>query len=248
VLARNPIRIIVGGLIALVLVGFGVYRLVNRAGGAVNSVSQATGGSSGTNAADGSSLIRAKNFAKAITAVGAKSGQVLEVRLEPATAKFQVRRGQSGSAQGFAYTSGGDLNSFGVKLIGPGRIQDNVFPLAQLKATTPEKIVAAIHARNASLSLKDVQFMLLELDAGTGKFVWNVNIGTPGSGSLYQANLNGSNVALPGESAARAASSGAVRPPAVPSNAQDAVARAQRVAKCIQSAGGDVTKIQACTK
>ena len=37
-LARNPIRIIVGGLIALVLVGFGVYRLVNRAGGAVNGI------------------------------------------------------------------------------------------------------------------------------------------------------------------------------------------------------------------
>ena len=247
-LARNPIRIIVGGLIALVLVGFGVYRLVNRAGGAVNSVSQATGGGSGTNAADNSSLIRSRNFAKAIAAVGGKSGQVLEVRLEPATAKFQVRRGQSGSAQGFAYTSGGDLNSFGVKLIGPGRIQDNVFPIAQLKATTPEKIVAAIHARNASLSLKDVQFMLLELDAGTGKFVWSVNIGTPGSGSLYQANLNGSNVALPGEAASRAASSGAVRPPVVPSNAQAAVARAQRVAKCIQSAGGDVAKIQSCTR
>ena len=62
-LARNPIRIIVGGLIALVLVGFGVYRLVNRAGGAVNGIQQATGGGSGTNAADASSLIRAGNFA-----------------------------------------------------------------------------------------------------------------------------------------------------------------------------------------
>jgi hypothetical protein len=248
VLARNPIRIIVGGLIALVLVGFGVYRLVNRAGGAVNGVEQATGGGSGTNAADGASLIRAKNFAKAIAAVGVKSGQVLELRLEPATAKFQVRRGHSTSAQGWTYTSGGDLNSFGVKLIGSGRIQDNVFPITQLKATTPEKIVSAIHARNASLSLKDVQFMLLELDAGTGKFVWNVNIGTPGSGSLYQASLNGGNVALPGEAAARAASSGAVRAPVVPSNPQDAVAKAQRITKCIQSAGSDVTKIQACTR
>jgi hypothetical protein len=248
VLARNPIRIIVGGLIALVLVGFGVYRLVNRAGGAVNGISQATGGSSGTNAADGSSLIRAKNFAKAIAAVGSESGQVLEVRLEPATAKFQVRRGQSGSAQGFAYTSGGSLNSFGVKLIGPGRIQDNVFPIAQLKATTPEKIVASIHARNASFSLKDVQFMLLELDAGTGKFVWSVNIGTPGSGSLYQADLNGANVALPGEAASRAATSGAGTASSVPSNTQDAVAKAQALSKCIQKAAGDVAKIQACTK
>ena len=72
-----------------------------------------------------------------------------------------------------------------------------MFPISRLKATTPEKIVAAIHARNASLSLKDVQFMLLELDAGTGKFMWSVNIGTPGSGSLYQADLNGANVACP---------------------------------------------------
>ena len=247
-LARNPIRIIVGGLIALVLVGFGVYRLVNRAGGAVKNVEQATGGGAGTSAADGSSLIRAKNLARAIAAVSRKSGEVLELRLEPATAKFQVRRGGSGSAQGWAYTSGGDLSSFGVKLIGPGRIQDNVFPIAQLKATTPEKIVAAIHARNASLSLKDVQFMTLDLDAGTGKFMWSVNIGTPGSGSLYQANLNGGNVGLPGEAASRAASSGSVKASTTPSNAQDAVTKAQREAKCIQNAGGDVAKIQACTK
>jgi hypothetical protein len=34
----------------------------------------------------------------------------------------------------------------------------------------------------------------------------------------------------------------------VPSNAQDAVVKAQRVTKCIQNAGGDVAKIQACTK
>jgi hypothetical protein len=247
VLARNPIRVIVGGLIALVLVGFGVYRLVNRAGGAVKSVEQA-GGGSGTSAADGSSLIRAKNLAKAIASVSRKSREVLELRLEPATAKFQVRRGNSGSAQGWAYTSGGDLSSFGVKLIGPGRIQDNVFPIAQLKATTPERIVAAIHARNASLSLKDVQFMTLDLDAGTGKFMWSVNIGTPGSGSLYLANLNGGTVRLPGEAASGTAASGTAKPSTTPSTAQDAVAKAQRQATCIQNAGGDVAKIQACTK
>jgi hypothetical protein len=248
VLARNPIRIIIGGLIALVVVGFGVYRLVNRAGGAVKGIEQAGGGGSGTSAADGSSLIRAENFAKAIAAVRPKSGQVLDLRLEPATAKFQVRRGNSGSAQGWTYSSGGALDSFGVRLIGPGRISDNVFPLARLEAATPEKIVAAIHARNASLSLKDVQFMTLSLEAGTGKFMWSVNIGTPGSGSLYQANLNGGAVALPGEAAARAASSGSVGRPSLPSNPQDAVAKAQRIARCIQGAAGDVTKIQACTR
>lgn len=247
-LARNPIRFIVGGLLALVLVGFGVYRLVNRVGGAAKGVEQATSGGSGTNAADGDSLIRSENFAKAIAAVSHKSGQVLELRLEPGTAKFQVRRGQSGSAQGWAFTSGGDLNSFGVRLIGPGRIQDNVFPISRLRATTPERIVAGIHAKNASLSLKDVQFMVLDLDAGTGKFRWNVNIGTPGSGSLYQADLNGTHVGQPGEAAARAATSGAVRTPSVPTSAYDAVARAQRISRCIQRAGGDVTKIQACTR
>ena len=74
----NPIRIIVGVLIAVVLIGFGVYRLVNRVGGAAKGIEQATGGGSGTSAADGSSLIRAKNFAKAIAAVRHKSGEVLE--------------------------------------------------------------------------------------------------------------------------------------------------------------------------
>jgi hypothetical protein len=144
---------------------------------------------------------------------------VLELRLEPKQAKFQVRDG--GGAKGYTYSSGGDLSDFGVKLVGPGRIEDNVFPIAQLNAGTPERIVAGVHAKAPQYSLADVQFMTLDIDPVSGKPVWDVNIGTPGSGNLYQADLNGSNVRAPGEAG-------------------------RNVADCITKAAGDPVKIQAC--
>jgi hypothetical protein len=73
-------------------------------------------------------------------------GQVLELRLEPKEAKFQVRDGDG--ARGWANTSGGDLDDFKVKLVGPGRIEENVFrstsstravPSASSRASTPRR-------------------------------------------------------------------------------------------------------------
>ena len=161
----------------------------------------AAGASSG--AGDGDSLIKAANFGAAIDAVTGKTGtngECSSLRLEPKEAKFQVRDGDG--AKGWTYKSGGDLDDFKVKLIGPGQIEDNVFPIEQLQPNVPERIVAGIQARNSRYELADVQFMTLDIEPVSGKFVWNVNIGDPGSGNLYQADLDGTNVRSPGEGVA----------------------------------------------
>jgi len=103
-------------------------------------------------------------------------------------------------------------------LIGRRSIQDSVFPIAHLKATTPEKIVAAIP--------RAVWLTLLALSQYVQPFrfpnsTWNrefrverehraprVRLALPEA----SANLNGSPVAdCPAEASSRASSSGAVR-------------------------------------
>lgn len=220
-LRRSPLGILISAILLVVAIGFGISRAVHNVGEAKNGIEQAGGGGD-SGAGGGDSLIKAGNLAKAISAVTGKTGAggaVLDLRLEPKEAKFQVRDG--GSAKGWTYKSGGDLNDFKVKLIGPGRIEDNVFPIDQLKAGTPERIVAGIHAKAPQYSLEDVQFMTLDMDATSGKFVWSANVGQPGSGNLYQADLDGSNVRAPGEAG-------------------------RNVADCIAKAAGDPAKIQAC--
>jgi hypothetical protein len=226
-LRRSPIGILFSAVLLVVAIGFGVSKAVHGVGEAKKAVTQASGGAQSAGAADDDSLIRSANLEKALAAVKAKGGdQVLELRLEPGEARFQVREGDG--AKGWAYTKGGDLNDFRIKLIGPGRIEDNVFPIAQLDAGTPERIVQGIHAKAPRYDLKDVQFMTLDIEPVSGKFVWAVNIGTPGSGNLYQADLDGSNVRSPGEAGAQAGQA------------------AQGITDCITKAAGDPTKIQAC--
>jgi len=220
-LRRSPLGILISGVLVVVAIGFGISKAVHNVGDAKKGIEQAGGGGD-SGAAGGDSLIKSANLAKAIGAVKGKTGAngaVLELRLEPKQAKFQVRDGDG--AKGWTYTSGGDLGDFKVKLIGPGRIQDNVFALAKLDPGAPERIVAGVHAKAPQYELKDVQFMTLDIDPVTGKFNWSVNIGNPGSGNLYQADLDGSHVRAPGE-------------------------EGRNVAACIAKAAGDPAKIQAC--
>jgi hypothetical protein len=234
-LRRSPLGILVGLVITVAVVGFGVSKAVKNVGDAKEGTEQASGNSS-ANADGEDSLVRAANFEKAIDAVRGKTGarsEVLELRLEPGEARFQVRDGDG--AKGWTYTSGGHLGDFGVRLIGPGRIEDNVFPIAQLKAGTPERIVAGIHARAPQYDLADVQFMTLDMDPAGGGFVWRVNIGAPGQGRLYLADLDGGNIRSPGDVPAASGGAATTTPGA-------------GVADCIAKAAGDPAEIQACAR
>jgi len=230
-LRRSPIGILISAVLLVVAIVFGISKAIHNVGEAKKAVTQAGGGSQSAGAADQDSLIRASNLQKAIAGVQGKGGsQVLELRLEPGEAKFQVR--DQGGAKGWTYTKGGDLNDFRVKLIGPGRIEDNVFPISQLDPGAPERIVAGIHAKAPQYDLGDVQFMTLDIDPASGKFIWAANVGQPGSGNLYQADLDGSNVRSPGEIGAQVGA--------------QAGQKAQGITDCIAKAAGDPAKIQAC--
>jgi hypothetical protein len=195
-LRRSPVGIVISVLLPLAFLAFGANRVIHRATDAIN---QASSGLSGGVAADaGDSLIRQGNLAGAIAKVRDRGAtQVLELRLEPGSARFQVRDGDG--AKGYTVTHDGDISDFGVDLIGPGRVQDNVIPMNKLDPATPERIVAGIQAQMPQYSLRDVQFMTLDMDAGSGEFEWSVNIGTPGSGNLFLAKLDGSHVHMPGQ-------------------------------------------------
>lgn len=208
--------LVIGAVVVAVAVGG--LKIANVFDSASDAVKEATGAAA-TAGGDEDSLIRTANFARALDVLRAKVGadaEVLDLRLEPATATWQVRDGDE--AVGYKLLAGSsDLSSFGVDLIGPGKIQDNVFPLAKISPSVPERLVDAAKARNPTLTLDDVNFLTLELDPVTGKPEWNLNAG----GGLYVADLDGSDLRQPGD-------------------------EGRRVADCIAAAKGDPAKIQAC--
>lgn len=93
--------------------------------------------------------------------------------------------------------------------------------------------MGAIHRRDAQVSLKDVQLITLDLDTGGMRFVWSVSVGDGASGSLYQADLDGSHVRKPGVDG---------------TDPKAAIAKADMIVRCLARAGRDVAKIQACSR
>lgn len=148
-LRHSPLGILVSFILVVVAVVFGISRALHNVNAAKSGIRQASGATTGTSVSGDHSLIRSAGFARALDAVkGEGATQVLELRLEPGEAKFQVRDGDG--AKGWSYSSNHALSDFRVKLIGPGRIEDNVFPISRLAAGAPQRIVAGIHAKNPS--------------------------------------------------------------------------------------------------
>jgi hypothetical protein len=67
-LRRSPLGILISGVFAVVVIGFGISKAVDHVGDAKKGIEQASGSSS-SGAASGHSLIKADNLGKAIAAV-----------------------------------------------------------------------------------------------------------------------------------------------------------------------------------
>jgi hypothetical protein len=106
---------------------------------------------------------------------------------------------QSGrdAAKGWLWT-GDMLTGFPVRLIGPGRLADNVFPLARVRPATVERLATGA-ARTFGGTLDDVQAMTLELDLTSGRPQWSANVLRGQDGRLYLADLDGRRLRQPRE-------------------------------------------------
>ena len=210
-------------------------------GAVLSAVALAACGSSGGTSTNGNSdLFTSAGFQKANDAVTDKAGenaQALQVQITEGGADFKLRSGEQ--ATGFVYT-GGDLHDEKVDVIGPGSLEGQDFPFSEIDPAAIDKIVSGIKEQAGVSDLK-VTVMTLEKSAVDGQLKWTINAEGGGrTGLVYNAEPDGSNVTSP---LGDIAGSGTTSTPTAPNGKTP-----QEIANCVQQAGTDITKIQACTQ
>jgi hypothetical protein len=194
------------------------------------------GGSGGGVSNEGNEdLFTTSGFQKAFDAVRGEAGenaQALQAQITEGGADFKLRNGEQ--ATGFVYT-GGDLHDEKVDVIGPGSLEGQDFPFSEIDPAAIDRIVSGVKEK-AGVSDLRVTVMTLEKSSVDGQLKWTINAEGGGrSGLVYNAEPDGSNVTSPlGDIAG--------------SDAPGDTNTAQGIATCVQQAGTDVSKIQACTQ
>jgi hypothetical protein len=227
-------------------------------GSALSSLAiAACGGSSGGTSTNGNNeLFTTAGFQKAYDAVKAKSGgkTALQVQITEGGADFKLRDGEK--ATGFVYT-GGEVHDEQVQLIGPGSLNGQDFPFDEIQPAAIDKIVSGVKSVSGINDIK-VTVMTLEKSAVDGQLKWTINAEGGGrTGLVYNADPDGSNVTSPLGGIAGAGSSTTGTTSTSTGGGSTSASGGvtapngktpQEIANCIQQAGTDVSKIQACTQ
>jgi hypothetical protein len=216
----------------------------------------ACGSSGGTSTTGNDDLFTSAGFKKAYDAVQNKAGgkPALQIQITRGGADFKLRDGEQ--ATGFVYT-GGTLHDEQVQLIGPGSLNGQDFPFSDSYVTAIDKINQGVKAKADIPDLK-ITVMTLEKSAVDGQLKWTINAEGGGrTGLVYNAEPDGSNVTSPLEGIAGAGgsttdttsttgggSTGSAGGGVTAPNGKTP----QEIANCIQQAGTDVAKIQACAQ
>jgi hypothetical protein len=194
-------------------------------GAALSAVALAACGGSGDSVSNegNSDLFTSAGFQKAYDAVTDEAGenvQALETQITDGGATFKLRNGEQ--ATGFIYT-GGELHDVKVDVIGTGSLEGQDYPFSEVDPEAIDKIISGIKQQAGVPDLK-VTVMTLAQSQVDGQLQWTMNAEGGGrTGLVYTAEPDGSNIASPTQ-------------------------EAQGITDCIQKAGTDVAKIQACTQ
>jgi hypothetical protein len=227
--------------IACGLVAFAATGLVACGGG---------GGGSSTNGND--DLFTTAGFQKAYDAVKEKAGgkPALQVQITQGGADFKLRDGEQ--ATGFVYT-GGSLHDEQVDAVGPGSLNGQDFPFSEIDPAAIDKIVSGVKSESGISDIK-VTVMTLEKSAVDGQLKWTINAEGGGrTGLVYNADPDGSNVTSPlggvaGTGTGTTSTSGGGSTSAGGGVTAPNGKTPAEIAQCIQQAGTDVAKIQACSQ
>lgn len=213
----------------------------------------ACGGSGGGTSTNGNDdLFTTAGFQKAYDAVKEKAGDkpALQVQITQGGADFKLRDGEQ--ATGFVYT-GGSLHDEQVDVVGPGSLNGQDFPFSEIDPAAIDKIVSGVKSQSGISDIK-VTVMTLEKSPVDGQLKWTINAEGGGrTGLVYNADPDGSNVTSPlggvaGAGTGTTSTSGGTSTSAGGGAVTPSGKTAAEIAQCVQQAGTDVAKIQACSQ
>ena len=224
-------RILAGlGVIGAVVGMFFAVQGALKAHNAVQSVKRDGG--------DADSLFRADKFDSALDKVRARvgeDGKLLGLNVYPGYMMAEATDGSEGRA--FRVQFNGHVAK--VPFASAGALGDAAIPLSRLDGKTVQKVAEAVAGKGGG-TLDDISHIILTKQPATGKAGWSVYLG---DSKHWLASLDGSDVSNPADAAlATAAKAQTAAEPAagVASSADD-------LAACVQRAGTDIAKIQACS-
>jgi hypothetical protein len=220
---------------------------------AATGIAACGGGGGGTSTNGNDELFTTAGFQKAYDAVKEKSGDkpALQVQITQGGADFKLREGEQ--ATGFVYT-GGSIHDEQVDVVGPGSLNGQDFPFSEIDPAAIDKIVSGVKSESGISDIK-VTVMTFEKSPVDGQLKWTINAEGGGrTGLVYNADPDGSNVTSPtggvagagtgtGTTSTTGGGSTSASGGVTPSGKTPA-----EIAQCIQQAGTDVQKIQACSQ
>lgn len=202
---------------------------------------------------DEKSLFHAAPLDKGLDKVRAKvgaDGQLLQLNIYPGYLQVDASTGSEDKARSFRIQEDGKVDQLPVTLTGPGKLADNVFPLAKVDSGVVEKLAGQAAAKEHA-GLDDVSHVVVMIAPDSGKPSINVYLK---SSRYWRAALDGTGLTNPTAQAREAmdgvektldgldatTTSRSAKPSAVPS--------ADDLASCIQAAGVNAAKVAACAK
>ncbi len=222
---------------------------------ACGSSSDSGSGDSG-GAGDGSDVFTTAAFQKTLDAVQSETGEdaeLLEVQLTTAGTDYKIRSGEM--ATGLHFDPGSsDGQDVQVDLIGAGSVADSAFPISDVD---PLAIDSMVSGSPQAIDANDFKITVMTLGTALtgGELGWTINGDASGrTGLVLQAAPDGGSLTAPGGTVPGGPSSG-TDPPATGTNGAPSATvptdvtpnrDPAEITKCIQDAGGDVAKIQAC--
>jgi len=202
---------------------------------------------------DANSLFRADAFETALDKVRANvgaNGELLELTVYPGYLMVDASTGSETEGQAFKVQESGRVTKIPLTLTGPGRLADNTFPLAKLHGSTIEQLAGDVAAKEHA-TLDDVSHIIATIQPDSGDPGLNVYLK---NSRYWRAALDGSGLSNPDQEArkaidnAAAAVDNAAASVDSPTKATSGSAKsADDLAACVQAAGSDVVKLQACS-
>jgi hypothetical protein len=232
-IASRPLFIL-GMIAAAIGIFFGVRGLL-AAHEAVSEVNRKGG--------DAVSFFRADRLETGLDEVRAKvggDGKLLRLIVYPGYLDVAASTGSEEHGRAFKVQGNGHVVEHPLALTGPGRLADNTFALSRLHGKTVERLADAVAGKEHA-TLDDVTHIIAMVEPDTGEPGWNVYLD---NSKYWRAALDGSGLSNPDQLARKALDKAA----RAVHEATDGAAHGKGdIAACLQAAGSDVAKVQACT-